>query len=346
MTLRNLSGNRMFTLIVAAIVVVAVCVPATAAIAAKSEVQQLKDQLAGLRAESKRAGDAYSKAYWKLDATNAKLAKTNSALADTREKLAQASARLGSHAAEMYRQGEIDYLALLLTSDTMDDMFVRLEYVSRIGQQDAEVVGEVKALQADLVKRKADILAVKEDQAAEAGELKKKAAALDKKLKGVQSEYEKVQAKLDAALKKQNPGGSSTRRYPAGPNGMVFPVQGSYYYSDTWGAARSGGRTHKGTDIMARSGTPCVAVLPGTVRTKYNSLGGKTIWLTATNGWAFYYAHLSSYVRTSGSVQAGELIGRVGSTGNASASAPHLHFEIHPGGGAAVNPYPYLRKME
>lgn len=346
MTMKTLSGRRAYTWIVAAIVAVAVIVPAASALAAKSQVQQLKDQLADLRSESKRAGDAYSKAYWRLDATNAKLAKTNSALADTREKLAKASARLGSHAAEMYRQGEIDYLALLLTSDTLDDMLVRLEYVSRIGQQDAEVVGEVKALQADLVKRKAEILAIKSDQADEAKELKKKASALDKKLKGVQSEYEKVQAKLDAALRRQSPGGGSTRRYPSGPNGMVFPVQGSYYYADTWGAARSGGRTHKGTDIMARSGTPCVAVLSGTIHTKYSSLGGKTIWLTANNGWAFYYAHLSSFVRTSGSVQAGELIARVGSTGNASASAPHLHFEIHPGGGAAVNPYPYLRRME
>jgi len=344
--MRPLGGRRILRWVLTAAVAVAVIVPATSALAAKTQVQQLKDQLAELRSESKRAGDAYSKAYWKLDATNAKLAKTNADLASTRDKLAKASARLGSHAAEMYRQGDIDYLALLLTSDTMDDMFVRLEYVSRIGRQDAEVVGEVKALQADLVKRKADILEIKSEQAAEAGELKKKAAALDKKLKGVQSEYEKVQAQLDAALKKANPSGGSGRRYPAGPNGMVFPVQGSYYYAGTWGAARSGGRTHKGTDIMARSGTPCVAVLAGSVRTKSNSLGGKTIWLTARNGWAFYYAHLSSYVRTSGSVQAGELIGKVGSTGNASASSPHLHFEIHPGGGAAVNPYPYLRQME
>lgn len=344
--MKTLAGSRIYTIVVALLVAAAVIIPAASAIAAKSEVQQLKDQLAGLRAESKKAGEAYSKAYWKLDATNAKLTKTNKQLATAKDKLAKASARLGSHAAEMYRQGDVDYLALLLTSDTLDDMFVRLEYVSRIGQQDAEVVGEVKALQADLQKRKSDILAIKDEQAAEAGELKKKAAALDKKLKGVQSEYEKVQAKLDAALKKASPGGGTTRRYPAGPNGMVFPVQGSYYYADTWGAARSGGRTHKGTDIMARTGTPCVAVLAGSVRTKSNSLGGKTIWLTANNGWAFYYAHLSSYVRTSGSVQAGELIGRVGATGNASASSPHLHFQIHPGGGSPVNPYPYLRKME
>jgi murein DD-endopeptidase MepM/ murein hydrolase activator NlpD len=331
--------------LLAALVMAVVLGFSSVALGAQTEVQKLQDEIKDLQSEVKRAGEAYSKAYWALDKTQVELAQLDRELADTQAELDVASARLSERAAQMYRTGGADFLEILLTTQDFDSMLVRLEYVQRIGQQDADTIAAVERLRVDLDARRGELAAVKETQAAEAARLKKEAARIESELKAQQKKYDQLQAKLKAAIAAEK-AKTGTTTAKAGPNGMVFPVRGPNYYNDTWGAARSGGRTHKGTDIMAANGVPCVAVLSGTVRAKQNSLGGKTIWLTADNGWAFYYAHLSSYAVTSGRVKAGQVIGYVGSTGNASASAPHLHFEIHPNGGAAVNPYPYLKQMQ
>jgi murein DD-endopeptidase MepM/ murein hydrolase activator NlpD len=128
---------------------------------------------------------------------------------------------------------------------------------------------------------------------------------------------------------------------PAPSGGIICPVAGSSAYSDTYGAARSGGRSHQGVDLIARTGTPLVAVVSGSVQFKQNSLGGNAVWLAGDDGNRYYYAHLSSFEGSSRGVSQGEVIGYVGDTGNASGT-PHLHFEVHPGGGAAVNPYPWV----
>ncbi|MGK0274980.1 MAG: murein DD-endopeptidase MepM/ murein hydrolase activator NlpD [Ilumatobacter sp.] len=140
-------------------------------------------------------------------------------------------------------------------------------------------------------------------------------------------------------------GGGATATPPpsnAG-SGMVCPIGGNYGFADTWGAPRSGGRSHQGVDMIASPGVPIIAAEAGIVRFSSNRLGGNAAWLTGNSGTKYYYAHLSSYVGSSGSVSRGQQIGRNGQTGNA--GTPHLHFEVHPGGGRAVNPYPYVRAV-
>jgi peptidoglycan LD-endopeptidase LytH len=121
---------------------------------------------------------------------------------------------------------------------------------------------------------------------------------------------------------------------------IVCPVAGDHNFTDTWGASRSGGRAHQGVDMMADFGTPTVAPVSGEVVHKSSSLGGQTWYVYGDDGNTYYGAHLSSYENQgAGWVAAGTVIGYVGSTGNAG-DTNHLHFEYHPGGGSAVNPFP------
>lgn len=132
---------------------------------------------------------------------------------------------------------------------------------------------------------------------------------------------------------------------PAAPTnagaGMACPVAGPRSFADTWGAPRSGGRRHEGVDMMAPGGTQLVAAESGSATFKTNKLGGNAVWITGSSGTKYYYAHLSAWEGSSRNVSQGEVIGYVGSTGNTSVN--HLHFEVHPNGGLAVNPYPYVR---
>lgn len=152
-----------------------------------------------------------------------------------------------------------------------------------------------------------------------------------------------------------DPGGVAAPPADAG-GALLLPVRGirADQLQDTFTDARSEGRVHDAIDILAPNGTPVVAVADGTVEKLFDSVrGGLTVYQFEPSGrYCYYYAHLDRYadgLAEKKTVKRGEVIGYVGSTGNASPEAPHLHFEIHVLGpekqwwkGESINPYPVL----
>ena len=120
------------------------------------------------------------------------------------------------------------------------------------------------------------------------------------------------------------------------------------HLADTWGAARSQGRSHEGIDIFAKRGTPIQATTQGIVsKVGEDALGGRVVMIIGPGGAGHYYAHLEEYADISPNdwVNTGDIIGYVGDSGsgNAKGTPPHVHYGIYING-SAVNPYPLLHK--
>jgi murein DD-endopeptidase MepM/ murein hydrolase activator NlpD len=127
-----------------------------------------------------------------------------------------------------------------------------------------------------------------------------------------------------------------------GAGGPACPVAGRFTYGSGWGAPRDGGRRrHEGIDLMAPAGTRLVAVEDGRIGPRWGPDRGNAgirLWLYGGSGTHYFYAHNRRNLARSGQrVRRGEVLAEVGNTGNAATTPPHVHFEVHPGGGVAVN---------
>jgi murein DD-endopeptidase MepM/ murein hydrolase activator NlpD len=126
-----------------------------------------------------------------------------------------------------------------------------------------------------------------------------------------------------------------------------FPLLGVANWTDDWLDYRAGPpvHQHQGTDVFAAFDVPVRAPVDGTVRFEDSGLGGKGVFVTAPDGTYYYMAHLNSFapdLANGAKVKQGQIVGLNGDSGNAKGGAPHVHFEVHPFGGAAVNAKPFL----
>jgi peptidoglycan LD-endopeptidase LytH len=322
------------------------------------KLRAAKARLGEIQADLDRAVAAVQEAYDAYQGTRARIEETRARITRVEGRIERISATLAERARSAYETGLAGTIHFLLGSSTIMEFSDRVEFLGAVQQNDADLVATARVNRERLARDRMALAALAAEQATTLETLRARQAEVDRKFEAIEAEVSRLTEKLrqeeaarrrrellESLYRSSGPITSSPGPITVIPGAALqtCPVAGPHSFVDSWGAPRSGGRTHQGTDIMAPLGTPVVAAQSGTASHGSSSLGGLQAYVYADNGDYTFYAHLSSY-GASGHVSAGTVIGYVGSTGNAG-DINHLHFEYHPGNNGAVNPYPYLLQV-
>ena len=293
------------------------------------------------RSRANRAAAALADAQTKQAELEEEIAGLEARFAATSEALTGLQGAMKERAVQQYIRGGSSGVMLDTDLAATSRANALARFVS-LGDDDA--VDEYKRVSEDLGVVQGELDAARSQQAALVDQMQQRVDAAFAELRKMER-LEKERRARDAARAAARPRGSGRRSGPAfiaGTGGWMCPVQGPRAFTNDWGDARSGGRRHQGTDILAPRGTPAVAVVSGSVRGHNSRLGGISYYLNGDDGNTYFCTHLDSLSGASGRVSQGTVLGYIGNTGNARGGPTHLHFEIHPGGGRPVNPYPTL----
>ena len=261
--------------------------------------------------------------------TEAKVEKLEADLAQADKVINEKAVAMRERASYLYKYGGVgSYLENLVLATDIKQFLDRVHYLSIMGDKDAKLVDGLRLTQARADTLRAELDRTLKTQKSLAQQMRAKQKQLHEQFKGAQSAAKVVRfGKFDA---------------------FTLPIRPSAF-ANTWGAPRSGGRRHKGTDVMAPCGVPVLAVTNGSISDLGSGgNGGIMLYLRATNGDVFFYAHLKGYasgISVGRRVSVGETVGYNGNSGNARGGPCHVHFEWHPGGGSPVNPYPLLASV-
>ena len=339
---------------------------------ARSELTNAREAMAALQDKLDDLGGTYQDAVERkaeLDEAIAKLQKDESS---SRKDLEKMQKQLAQRLVNLYKKGGGDgntgvFLEILFQEKDLVTVLDRIEMLGKVANQDQDFYSQITQHLVNVDQRQADLGAKKAEQAKLVGQIKTSQGDLESRLNEVSAEYKQLkqrvatleeEARREAeaekarinALAARTTGQAPSQSQPQAVNGFVFPVDGAHSFRDNWGDYRSAGGWHQGIDIYAPRGTNAVAVVSGTiVITPYDGISGLKIWLYGDNGTKYFYCHMDGIADgISGGVhvRAGQLVGYVGDSGNASGGPCHVHFEMHPGGGGAVNPYYVLRASD
>ena len=256
-----------------------------------------------------------------------------------KKKDAALEAKVVDRAKTLYMSGRGEMLEVLFGAETIGELSDAAEMLSQVTLEDSGVFVDLARSRAEMVRLQDDLLAERSEMRASFERLKEEHEKQQALFDSIAADYESLRDRLTPSA----PSAPSAARIRAS-GGMFCPVAGPTSFVDSWGAPRSG-HTHQGVDMMGAYGTPLVAIVSGTITyAAYDGSGGNMIFLSGDDGNAYWYMHNQQNLVTGGHVSAGQQIATLGDTGNA-AGTPHLHFEYHPGGGAAVNPTPLVASL-
>ncbi len=316
----------------------------------QAEADRIQQQLNSLKQQSDVIAQEYNDKLTELDSIRYLISDNTEKLKKAQNDYEQAKKVLGSRIRAIYIEGQIDSVEVLLESTSLDDLLSRYDFLNSIANQDLTVFKEMKDLRREIAVRQRDLedqetrqrQAVAQTQQTQA-ELQASLSAQESLLASVNAEVLQLLAQYGTVL---GDGSTSTSVTITGP--FAFPAAGPHAFSNDWHAPRTG-HVHQGCDIMASMGTPAVACVNGTITlVTEGGNAGKYFRLTMDGSSTFfYYMHMKDIVVSVGQkVHAGDLVGHIGDTGNARGGPAHIHFEVHPGGGSAVNPYPLLKQFD
>lgn len=316
----------------------------------QARIGVLEGAIGGLEGEISLAQAEYDNILGKLTLTQTELDKTQSSYDAIR-------ADMNDRVAETYMSGPGSSLDIILSSDSLSDLSARVEYLSALQSQDADrsaqltslsrLLNDTRKRQSDLMRMSKQALSIlqnhRDDLASRKAELESIVSDLQAKKNEADALEKKWQHKVQVIIKAT--GGTG------GPSPFdVCPVPGFSWIADDFGAIRYTTippHGHAGNDIGAPYGSPIVAPFSGVASNASNSLGGTSVYVKGALGYV-YNAHLSRIGKL-GRVNAGDIVGYVGMSGDAQGTVPHDHFEWHPNntGGAqtyngAVDPHDYL----
>lgn len=357
------------------LVFVAAVVAATVGAALLSPAAGAADPLAAIEARitaaqlaANRAAAAYGEAETRAAELEAEVVRTRRAIAQLRRESARLRSVVRQRALVAYvsRGQQLD--GLLGGLDDVMDAGRRAVLLDGANSQSNSALDRLRANGEDLAAREKTLRVRVDEQSRTLEVLEEQQAALEESLASALREQEALRARLarerrareyaarlaaarqaarEAEANESGGGGSTGGGSSIGTGTIigggdwVCPVQGASSFADTWGYPRPNGRTHKGVDMFAARGTPLVAVLSGSTFLENAGAGGLSVYLQASDGNTYYYAHLDETVGGARTVAKGEVIGTVGTSGNAYDAPAHLHFEIRIGGpnGERINPY-------